>query len=76
MLNPRNGWPVSYWQSISVLAPLTVMAGNCSTIAMLMEAQGLAFLEAAGVSYLAIDATGTVHMKSVEPTATRIAASA
>ena len=76
VLNPRSGWPVSYWQSISVLAPLTVMAGNCSTIAMLMEAQGLAFLEAAGVSYLAIDATGTMHMKSVEPTATRIAASA
>ena len=76
VLNPRSGWPVSHWQSISVLAPLAVMAGNCSTIAMLMEAQGLDFLEAAGVSYLAIDATGAVHMKSVEPTATRIAASA
>ena len=69
VLNPRTGMPVNFWQSVSVLAPLALMAGTCSTIAMLMQAQALEFLDAAGVSYLAIDALGAVHMGSVEPAA-------
>ena len=69
VLNPHTGMPVNFWQSVSVLAPLAVMAGTCSTIAMLMQAQALEFLDAAGVSYLAIDALGAVHMASVEPAA-------
>ncbi len=65
VLHPRTGMPVNFWQSVSVLAPLAVMAGTCSTIAMLMQAQALEFLDTAGVSYLAIDALGAVHMKSL-----------
>ncbi|TRZ55960.1 MAG: FAD:protein FMN transferase [Rhodocyclaceae bacterium] len=61
VLDPRNGWPVTYWRSVSVLAPLAIVAGSCSTIAMLMEAEGLAFLEATGLSYLAIDHLGEIH---------------
>jgi thiamine biosynthesis lipoprotein len=61
VLNPRTGMPVSHWRSVSVLAPLAVLAGSVSTIAMLKEAEGLAFLAASGVSYLAVDATGKVH---------------
>ena len=34
---PRTGMPVAHWQSISVVAPLCVVAGSCATIAMLLE---------------------------------------
>lgn len=60
LLNPRNGWPVSHWQSISVLAPLAVMAGGLSTVAMLKEDQGLDYLRASGCAYLAVDAHGHI----------------
>jgi FAD:protein FMN transferase len=71
VLNPRSGQPVRHWQSVSVLAPLASLAGCCSTIAMLKEADGLAFLEAAAVSYLAVDAQGELHVRSApaQPTA-------
>ncbi len=60
VLNARSGWPVRHWQSISVAAPLCVVAGSCSTIAMLLEDAGEAFLEAQGVRYLAIAGDGTL----------------
>jgi FAD:protein FMN transferase len=60
LLNARSGWPVRYWQSVSVAAPLCVVAGSCSTIAMLLEDRGEAFLDAQGVRYLAIAGDGTL----------------
>jgi FAD:protein FMN transferase len=60
LLNARTGWPVRYWQSVSVVAPLCVVAGSCSTIAMLLEAAGEAFLDSQGVRYLAITEDGTL----------------
>ena len=60
ILHPHTGWPVSHWQSVSVLAPLAVMAGALSTVAMLKEAQGLAYLQASGCRYLAVDADGQI----------------
>lgn len=67
VLDPRTGMPVTHWQSVSVIAPLAVVAGNCTTIAMLKQAQGLEFLQAAGMTYLAVDQHGTVHQQSPEP---------
>ena len=64
VLDPRSGQPVTHWQTVSVLAPLAVVAGNCSTIAMLKQAEGLAFLEASGMNYLAVDHLGALHVKS------------
>jgi len=58
LLNARTGWPVQYWQSVSVVAPLCVVAGSCSTIAMLLEAGGEAFLDSQSVRYLAIAGDG------------------
>ena len=58
IINPITGWPVSCWQSISVLAPVCIFAGSCSTIAMLLEAKAEAFLLGQGVEYLAIDQAG------------------
>lgn len=59
ILDPRTGLPVAYWQSVSVVAPLCVVAGSCATIAMLQEARGEAFLAAQGVRYLAVRPDGT-----------------
>lgn len=63
VLNPRTGWPVRHWQSVSVLAPLAVLAGSLSTIAMLAEAQAPALLEAHAADYLAVDSEGRIHRK-------------
>jgi len=60
VLDPRTGMPVSYWRSVSVLAPLAVLAGSVSTIAMLKQADAPAFLAASGVGYLAIDSAGAL----------------
>jgi len=59
VMDPRTGWPVAYWRSVSVVAPLAVAAGACATLAMLQPVEaGLAFLQEQGVRYLAIDARG------------------
>jgi FAD:protein FMN transferase len=60
LLNARSGWPVRHWQSISVAAPLCIVAGSCSTIAMLLESAGEAFLASQGADYLAIAADGAL----------------
>ncbi len=59
VMDPRTGWPVGAWQSVSVVAPLAIAAGACATLTMLQSVDdGLAFLAAQGVRYLAIDAAG------------------
>jgi thiamine biosynthesis lipoprotein len=66
VLDPRSGWPVTFWRSVSVVAPLAVVAGNCTTIAMLKQSEGAAFLEASGMNYLAMDQDGVIHLKDTE----------
>lgn len=61
ILLPHSGWPVRYWQSVSVMAPLTTTAGATCTIAMLKEEQGLDFLRQCGLPFLAIDLNGLAH---------------
>ena len=63
ILNPKTGWPVSTWQSISAIAPLTITAGTCTTIAMLKEQAGIGFLEESHLAYLAIDQQGRIHQQ-------------
>jgi thiamine biosynthesis lipoprotein len=58
ILDPRTGWPVSYWQSVSVVAPLAIVAGSCATIAMLLGAAAPAFLDAQAVRWMGIAADG------------------
>ncbi|WP_075793995.1 FAD:protein FMN transferase [Massilia putida] len=65
ILNPRTGMPACYFRSVSVLAPLAVLGGSVSTIAMLKEADGLAFLAASGLAYFAIDNAGQQHHHSI-----------
>jgi FAD:protein FMN transferase len=61
ILNPKTGFPVSYWQSVTVLAPTAAVAGSCCTIAMLLEDKGLNFLRESGFHFLAVDQNHRVH---------------
>ena len=67
ILDARTGRPVSHWQSVSVIAPLCVVAGSFATIAMLHEREAEAFLREHGLRYVAVDAGGAVHGAAAEP---------
>jgi len=58
VLDPRSGWPVRAYQSVSVVAATSTAAGALSTIAMLKGPEAQAWLEEQGVSYLMVDAQG------------------
>lgn len=59
ILDPRNGMPVTYWRSVSIAAPLAIVAGSCSTITMLRQEEGRDWLKKSGFSYLAIAGDGS-----------------
>jgi len=61
ILDPRTGWPVSAWSSITVAAPSCLAAGALSTVAMLAGAEAPAMLRAQGVPFVAIDLHGLCH---------------
>jgi thiamine biosynthesis lipoprotein len=61
ILHPKTGRPVYDWQSVSVVAPLALMAGGCSTVAMLMGPEALDWLHRQSLDYFAVDALGKVH---------------
>lgn len=67
VLDPRTGKSVTHWRSVSVLAPLAVAAGSCTTIAMLKQAAGNGFLNDSGMAYLAIDAQGKIMHNEISP---------
>lgn len=61
ILNPRTGYPVGHWQSVSVVAPVCVAAGSYATIAMLLEARGRKLLERDGLPYLTVGPDGALR---------------
>ncbi len=65
ILDPRSGMPVAHWQSVSVVAPLCIVAGSCSTMAMLMGAAGAAFLAQQGWSYIAVAPDGSLRRPEI-----------
>lgn len=60
ILHPHTGWPVSHWQSITVLAPTTTSAGALCTIAMLKGADAPEWLNAQQATWLAVRHDGQV----------------
>jgi thiamine biosynthesis lipoprotein len=52
ILNPRTGWPVRHLAAVSVIADQCIVAGSASTIAMLKERDGPAWLDALGLPHL------------------------
>ncbi len=65
LLDPRTGYPVSHWQSVSVLSPLCVVAGSLATIAMLLEARAEPFLNDQRVDYIVVGADGAIRRSAV-----------
>lgn len=62
IINPKTGMPVSDFRSISVLAPATLIAGSCTTIAMLLgKRKAQSFLRTLGFPYLTIDSDGRIE---------------
>ena len=55
ILDPRTGWPVRGWASVSVTAPACVAAGALSTIAMLKGDAATAFLTTQRATWFAVD---------------------
>lgn len=60
ILNPKTGWPVREMAAVSVVGDFCVVAGSASTIAMLKEADGPAWLADLGLPHLWIDTGGRV----------------
>ncbi|HLX23672.1 MAG TPA: FAD:protein FMN transferase [Usitatibacter sp.] len=61
ILDPRTGRSARGFQSVTVLGPGCLVAGSATTVAMLKgEREGLAWLDAVGLPYLAISETGKV----------------
>jgi thiamine biosynthesis lipoprotein len=65
VLDPQTGWPVTAWRSVSVVAPACLAAGALTTVAMLKGIDALAYLDAQGVGYLAVDQQG--HLRQSAP---------
>lgn len=64
VLDPRTGWPVSTWRSISVVAPACLAAGALTTVAMLKGCDALPYLNGQNVGYLAVDQQGCLHQRT------------
>ncbi|MEK6735560.1 MAG: FAD:protein FMN transferase [Pseudomonadota bacterium] len=60
VLNPKTGWPVNHMAAVSVIGEFCVVAGSASTIGMLKEAQGPAWLNELGLPHLWVDVHGNI----------------
>ncbi len=58
ILNPRTGWPVSCLAAVSVISDLCIVAGSASTIAILKEQNGKAWLRDLELPHLWTDTEG------------------
>jgi thiamine biosynthesis lipoprotein len=58
ILNPKTGWPVKKLAAVSVVSDFCVIAGSASTIAMLKEEQGAAWLDTLGLPHYWFDVEG------------------
>jgi len=64
LLDPRTGWPVSHWQSVSVIAPTCAAAGAACTIAALRQGDGEAFLCGERLPFVLVDSLGRMRAGS------------
>ena len=58
LLDPITGWPVQGLASVSVVAGQCLVAGSVSTIAMLKQADGAAWLRETGLDHVWMDGMG------------------
>jgi len=71
VLDATTGWPIQGAQSVSVLAPLCIVAGVHATVAMLHGHQAQGYLAATGLPHLLVDGAGRVsgHLAPAPPSA-------
>jgi len=69
VLNPQTGWPVRHLAAVSVIGDFCVVAGSASTIALLKEDAGPAWLEALGLPHLWVDVDGRMGGSLLESVA-------
>lgn len=56
ILNPQTGWPIEGFSAVSVIASECLIAGSCSTVAMLKgEEGGKSWLESLKLPYICIN---------------------
>jgi thiamine biosynthesis lipoprotein len=60
ILDPRTGWPVQGLQSVSVVAPLCIVAGTWATLGMLEGDSAKSRLSQSGLAHLVVHADGSV----------------
>lgn len=60
ILNPKTGWPVQHMAAVTVVGDFCVVAGSASTIAMLKQKDGPAWLASLGLHHLWVDVEGNV----------------
>jgi FAD:protein FMN transferase len=60
VLNPKTGWPVKHLAAVSVVGDFCVVAGSASTIAMLKEDNGPAWLQSLGLAHLWVNVQGEI----------------
>jgi thiamine biosynthesis lipoprotein len=61
IVDPRTGWPIQSFASVSVVADSCLVAGSASTLAMLLGVErGAAWLRELGLPHLCIDGDGKV----------------
>jgi len=66
LLNPKTGWPVDAFQSVTVISESCLVAGTASTIAMLKgEKAGISFLDELKLSYFVVNKNGTTDNSPV-----------
>ena len=58
ILDARTGWPVAAPPSVTVIAPVCLVAGSLTTLAMLAGPAAQTLLEAAGLPWLLLDEQG------------------
>ena len=58
ILNPKTGWPINQWASVSIMASQCLVAGSIATMAMLLEQNSTSWLQEMQVPHLAIDING------------------
>ena len=58
ILNPKTGWPVRHLAAVAVMGDYCVVAGSASTIAMLKEEAGPAWLTELGLPHVWMDVNG------------------
>lgn len=62
ILNPKTGWPVESFASVTIMGDHCLVAGSAATIASLLPPQeALSWLNELGLPYICVDEEGGIH---------------